>query len=113
MARTFHRIPHPGASCHVIARGHERKAVFRNQMDRNHSLSCSKKETWRHGSVIHVSHLMTNHGRLLPETSPEHLSRLYVHRERPSERPTILFMLAFSGEEPVQTPIKKIEVPNE
>ncbi len=74
MARPL-RLEYPGAVYHVMARGHERAAVFRDDEHRGKFLgllgSVSKDEGWQ----IHGYCLMGNHYHLLVETPLGKLSR--------------------------------------
>jgi REP element-mobilizing transposase RayT len=74
MARPL-RLEYPGAVYHVMARGHERSAVFRDDDHRERFLgllgSVSKDEGWE----IHGYCLMGNHYHLLVETPLGKLSR--------------------------------------
>ena len=75
MARPL-RIEYPGAVYHVICRGNNRQAVFRDDRDRTRyleklSLYCEEKE------VDLVAYcLLTNHVHLLLETPKGNLSKM-------------------------------------
>ena len=74
MARPL-RLEFPGAVYHVMARGHERGAIFRDPEDRAKFLSLlggiAKDEEWE----VHAYCLMPNHYHLLIETPKGNLSR--------------------------------------
>jgi REP element-mobilizing transposase RayT len=74
MARPL-RVEYPGAVYHVMARGHERSAVFRDADDRAKFLallaSIASDEKW----VVHGYCLMGNHYHLMIETPEGELSR--------------------------------------
>ena len=74
MARPL-RVEYPGAVYHVMARGHERSVVFRDDGHRERFLgllgSVSQDEGWE----IHGYCLMGNHYHLLVETPLGKLSR--------------------------------------
>jgi REP element-mobilizing transposase RayT len=59
MARPL-RIQYPEAFYHVTSRGNERKAIFRNDRDRNKFLSYLETAHERYGAIIHVYCLMDN-----------------------------------------------------
>ena len=69
MARPL-RIERPpgGGRYHVTARGHERKAVYRNDSDRFHFLELLCVSTERFALRIHAYVLMDNHFHLMVET---------------------------------------------
>ena len=78
MARPL-RIEYPGAFYHVTSRGNERKAIFKNQRDREKFLSYLESAVVRYGAVIHAYCLMSNHYHLLLETPAGNLSRIMRH----------------------------------
>ena len=68
----------PGALYHVIVRGNERKAVFRDDADREHYLQRLKHYREKFGFRCLAYCLMTNHVHLALETGDVPLSRV-VH----------------------------------
>jgi putative transposase len=63
----------------VTSRGNERKAVFRNDRDREKFLSYLESAHERYGGIIHVYCLMENHYHLLLETPQGNLSEILHH----------------------------------
>ena len=78
MARPL-RIQYPEAFYHITSRGNERKAVFRNDRDRNRFLSYLETAHDKYGAIIHVYCLMDNHYHLLVETPRSNLSQILHH----------------------------------
>ena len=78
MARPL-RIQFPGAFYHVTSRGNERKAIFRNDRDRQKFLSYLESAHERYGAKIHVYCLLDNHYHLLLETPRGNLSQILHH----------------------------------
>ena len=78
MARPL-RIQYAGAFYHVTSRGNERKAIFRNDRDRDKFLSYLESAHERYGGIIHVYCLMDNHYHLLLETPRGNLSEILHH----------------------------------
>ena len=78
MARPL-RITFPGAFYHVTSRGNERKAVFKNDRDREKFLEYLGTATERYNAVIHAFCLMDNHYHLLLETPSGNLPRIMHH----------------------------------
>ena len=74
MARPL-RIERPGGRSHVVARGNERKAIFRDDTDRFHFLELLSQLGERFGVRVHAYVLMDNHYHLLLETPEGNLSR--------------------------------------
>jgi REP element-mobilizing transposase RayT len=74
MARPL-RIQKCGAWYHVTARGNERRAIYRDQRDRNHfcELLAELVERYRWRLLAYV--LMNNHYHLMVETAEANLSR--------------------------------------
>ena len=74
MARRL-RLEYAGALYHLTARGNERRAIFRNDIDRQRFLAllaCEIKEKrWR----LHAYCLMDNHYHLIVETPEPNLAR--------------------------------------
>ncbi len=73
MARPL-RIQYPGALYHVMSRGNERRAIVRDDADRQRRLDwlCRTVETYRWR--LHVFVLMTNHDHLFVQTPDANLS---------------------------------------
>ena len=78
MARPL-RIQFPGAFYHVTSRGNERKAIFRNDRDRQKFLSYLESAHESYGARVHVFCLMENHYHLLLETPRGNLSQILHH----------------------------------
>jgi len=74
MARPL-RIEYPGAYYHVTARGNERKAIFRDVLDRNKFLVILSSSIEQFVVRLHAYVLMDNHYHLLVETPLGDLSR--------------------------------------
>ena len=74
MARPL-RVEFPGALYHVTARGNERRAVFRDDEDRQILLATLEEASAEYGLRIHGFCLMPNHYHLLVETPRANLSR--------------------------------------
>jgi REP element-mobilizing transposase RayT len=75
MARPL-RWERAGARYHVTARGNERRAIFRDDTDRQHFLDRLAELPDRFGARLHAYVLMPNHYHLLVETPEANLSRL-------------------------------------
>ncbi len=75
MARPL-RIEFPGALYHVIARGNERKAVFRDDADREDYLGRLGHYREKFGFRLLAYCLMSNHVHLAMETGRDPLSRI-------------------------------------
>jgi putative transposase len=73
------RIQYFGAFYHVTSRGNERKAIFRNDRDREKFLSYLQSAHERYGAIIHVYCLMDSHYHLLLETPRGNLSEILHH----------------------------------
>jgi REP element-mobilizing transposase RayT len=78
MARPL-RIAFPGAFYHVTSRGNERKAIFKNNRDREKFLEYLQSATERYDALIHAYCLMDNHYHLLMETPSGNLSQIMRH----------------------------------
>src|SRR5205809_7583427 len=74
MARPM-RIEYPGAYYHVSTRGNERKAIFRDDRDRERLLELLARAVEHFHLRLHGYVLMTNHYHLLVETPRGGLSR--------------------------------------
>lgn len=73
MARPI-RVEYPDAVYHVTARGNERKAIYRDDADRQRYLETVEEAVERFGLVIHAYCLMPNHYHLLIQTPRANLS---------------------------------------
>ncbi len=67
MARPL-RIEYPGAAYHVMARGNQGQAIFRDDKDRQRFLETLGEAGEKTGWRIHAYVLMSNHYHLLVET---------------------------------------------
>src|SRR5205823_10050260 len=74
MARPL-RIEYPGAYYHVSTRGNERKAIFRDDRDRERLLELLARAVEHFHLCLHSYVLMSNHYHLLVETPRGGLSR--------------------------------------
>ncbi len=74
MARPL-RIEYPGAYYHVTSRGNERKAIFRDDRDREKFLELVKRAVEEFNVRVHGYVLMSNHYHLLVETPKGGLNR--------------------------------------
>jgi putative transposase len=74
MARPL-RVEFPGAGYHVMARGNERKAVYRDDQDRRRFLEALAEMVDRFGVRLHAYCLMPNHYHLLLDTPRANLSQ--------------------------------------
>ncbi|HUI07002.1 MAG TPA: transposase [Verrucomicrobiae bacterium] len=74
MARPI-RVEFAGAVYHVMARGNERRPVFRDDEDRRRFLETLGEMTEQFGVAVHAYCLMANHYHLLVETPRANLSR--------------------------------------
>ena len=70
------RILYAGAFYHVTARGNEKKAIFKNEGDRERFLLYAEAAVQRYGAVIHAYCLMDNHYHLLIQTPLSNLSEI-------------------------------------
>lgn len=78
MARPL-RIEYSGAFYHVLNRGLERRAIFREEKDYQHFLSRLLEAYRKYGMVCHTFCLMPNHYHLLVETPQGNLSLAMRH----------------------------------
>jgi len=69
------RIEFPGALYHLISRGNERSAIFRDDWDRGFFLSTLGGVVRREGWLVHSYCLLGNHYHLLVETAEGRLSK--------------------------------------
>lgn len=74
MARPI-RVEFPGAVYHVVARGNERRPIFRDDDDRRRFLDTVADVVEDFGVVVHAYCLMLNHYHLILETPRGNLSR--------------------------------------
>ena len=74
MARAL-RVEYAGAVYHVMARGHEKSPIFRDERDRNRFLQLLGSTVVDLGIQVHGYCLMDNHYHLLVETPEGGLSR--------------------------------------
>jgi putative transposase len=74
MARPL-RMDIEGGWYHVTSRGIERRAIFRNDRDREHFLELLEAMVGRFGVVLHAYVLMDNHYHLIVECPEANLSR--------------------------------------
>ncbi len=68
------RIEYPGAVYHVTSRGNRKKAIFKDDHDRDNFLNAVLHVTRRYNWICHAYCLMTNHYHLLIETPDGNLS---------------------------------------
>ncbi|MBN1910695.1 MAG: transposase [Pirellulales bacterium] len=73
MARPL-RIEFPGALYHVMSRGNERKAIVRDDADRERRLDWLRRTVETHGWRLHAFVVMGNHEHLFVETPEPNLS---------------------------------------
>ncbi|MCX5643556.1 MAG: transposase [Phycisphaerae bacterium] len=78
MARA-QRIEYEGAVYHVTVRGNERRAVFRDDADREHFLRRLKESVEQFEVRLYLFCLMSNHLHLVVETPRANLGR-FMHR---------------------------------
>ena len=78
MARPL-RIFYPNAYYHVTCRGNERKAIFRDDIDRSLFLDKLNSSRQIYGAEIHCYVLMNNHFHLVVETPKGNLSEFMRH----------------------------------
>ena len=73
MARPL-RIQYPGAVYHITSRGNEKKAVYKDDPDRENFLKTLQHVNKRYNWICHAYCLMNNHYHLLIETTDGNLS---------------------------------------
>ncbi len=78
MARA-QRIEYEGAMYHVTARGNDRRAIFRDDADREHFLRRLRESVAQFGVRLYLFCLMGNHFHLVVETPQANLGR-FMHR---------------------------------
>lgn len=74
MARPI-RVEYPGASYHVMARGNERKLIYRNDHDYELFLKTLIQMVRQHGILLQAFCLMPNHYHLALTTPKANLSQ--------------------------------------
>ncbi|MGH2398128.1 MAG: transposase, partial [bacterium] len=72
------RLEAPGAVYHVVARGNERKAVSRDDRDRERYLGRLAHYRERFGFLLYAYCLMDNHVHLALQRGPVALSRIML-----------------------------------
>lgn len=70
------RIDFPGAFYHVITRGNQRQAIFRDDADREYYLARLEHYRQRYEGTLYAYVLMANHVHLLLETGASPLAKL-------------------------------------
>jgi len=78
MARPL-RIQYPGAVYHVTHRGNERKAIFKDDHDRDQFLQILAKSVDTYDTMLHCYVMMPNHFHLLVETPLGNLGEFMRH----------------------------------
>lgn len=78
MARPL-RIQYPGALYHVTNRGNERKAIFKDDVDREAFLKILSQSIATYSVALHSYVLMANHWHMLAQTSLGNLSEFMRH----------------------------------
>lgn len=78
MARPL-RIQYPGASYHITNRGNERKAIYKDDVDRREFLRILSHSINTYGVIIHAFVLMNNHWHILAQTPLGNLSEFMRH----------------------------------
>jgi REP element-mobilizing transposase RayT len=69
------RFEIPGGMYHITSRGNERRAIFRDDRDRQRLLSVASAAVDEFGWLVHAYCLMPNHYHLLVETPQPNISR--------------------------------------
>ena len=69
------RIQYPGACYHVLARGNEKKDIFRDEQDRYRFLRFLDETRKDYGLIIHAYVLMPNHYHMALEIQECNLSK--------------------------------------
>ena len=77
------RVEFEGATYHVMARGNERRHIFRDDQDREQFLHTLAEMSDRFGVLIHLYGLIPNHYHLAVETPRGNLSRSIGWRQAP------------------------------
>jgi REP element-mobilizing transposase RayT len=73
MARPL-RIEFPGAHCHVMSRGNDRRVIVRDEADRQKWIDWLRRTVQTYGWRLHAFVLMPNHHHLFVETPEPNLS---------------------------------------
>lgn len=73
------RVQYPGALYHVTNRGNERKAIFKDDVDRREFLKILSQSINTYGVVLHSFVLMKNHWHLLAQTPLGNLGEFMRH----------------------------------
>ena len=68
------RIEMAGGLVHVMSRGNERRAIVRDDADRQRRLDWLERTVQTHGWLLHAFVLMNNHDHLFVETPEPNLS---------------------------------------
>ena len=69
-------MEYPGAFYHVICRGNQQQAIFRDNRDRKYYLQRLETYRKRYGFTLYAYVLMSNHVHLLIETGEIPLSKV-------------------------------------
>src|SRR3989337_4422923 len=89
------RIEYPGAVYHVTSRGNEKKAVFKDDQDRENFIRTLQHVNKRYNWLCHAYCLMDNHYHLLIETPDGNLARdwqrsgIALHHDKPDSKSEI------------------------
>ncbi len=78
MARAL-RVQYPGALYHVSNRGNERKAIFKDDVDREAFLKILSQSIDTYSITLHSYVLMNNHWHILAQTSLANLGEFMRH----------------------------------
>lgn len=78
MARPL-QIQYPDALDHITNRGNERKAIYKDNVDRREFLKILSQSMATYGVVLHSFVLMNNHWHFLAQTPLENLGEFMRH----------------------------------
>lgn len=78
MARAL-RVQYPGALYHVTNRGNERRAIFKDDVDRGEFLHILSQSINTYGIIVHGFVLMDNHWHILAQTPLGNLGEFMRH----------------------------------
>ena len=78
MARAL-RVQYPGALYHVTNRGNDRKAIFKDDVDRREFLKILSQSINTYGVTMHGFVLMKNHWHILAQTPLGNLGEFMRH----------------------------------
>ena len=78
MARAL-RVQYPGALYHITNRGNERKALFKDDVDRREFLKILSQSINTYGVTMHGFVLMKNHWHILAQTPLGNLGEFMRH----------------------------------